>query len=445
MASREILIKNACVITGRGPVFPHGYVHIVGGSVASVGPQSKVPRRPKATQMDAQGRYVLPGFMNPHMHLYSALARGKGVGRMKSFGRVLKDFWWRLDQALSPEDMYISAMLGGVEAIRSGVTILFDHHASYGAISGSLGAISMALAKVGIRASLCFEISDRAGKRARDEALAESGLWLESVHNWLRMDPDFLQRGMVGLHASMTLSDATLDAAREMMDIYGVGAHVHVAEGQEDVSITRRRHGLSPVARLTKRKILRPGTLAVHCVHVDKKDITLLAKSGACVVHNPLSNLNNAVGIAPILEMCRRKIPVVVGTDGMSAGVVDDIRLASVLHKPSAGDPQAGWNEVARAVWVTAPVVASQMFGTNVGILKKGAAADVIVVDARPPTPVTSANAWGHVLFGILNAPVRTAIVGGQVRMRDFRMVGIDEQALAREAGRLSKRLWKRF
>ena len=264
MASREILIKNACVITGRGPVFPHGFVHIRGESVASVGPQSKVPRRPKATQMDARGRYVLPGFINPHMHLYSALARGKGVGRMKSFGQVLKDFWWRLDRALSPEDMYISAMLGGVSAIRSGVTTLFDHHASYGAISGSLGAISMALAKVGIRASLCFEISDRAGKSARDLALAESGLWLESAHNWLRLDPGFLQRGMVGLHASMTLSDTTLDAAREMMDIYGVGAHVHVAEGQEDVAITRRRHRLSPVARFRSSALRGTGFLCVR-------------------------------------------------------------------------------------------------------------------------------------------------------------------------------------
>lgn len=443
----NLLIKNACVITGCGPVFENGFIHIRDCKVFAVGPLTHLSTHAlkHSYVIDAHGRYVLPGFINTHMHLYSAMARGMPCGRMKNFGQILQKLWWPLDRALTLEDIYVSALLGGIEAIKSGVTTLIDHHASYGAISGSLGAISGALAELKIRASLCFEISDRAGKRARDEAIAESGLWLESVENWKQLDPNFLQRGMVGLHASMTLSDGTLDAARELMEMYDVGAHVHVAEGIEDVKATQRLCGMSPAARLVKKGILRKGSLAIHCVHVDSRDISLIKKSGACVVHNPLSNLNNAVGIAPVLKMRARGITVAIGTDGMSAGISDDVKTAAFLHKISEGDAQAGGDFARDAVWNAAPRIASRMFGADIGVIRKGAAADIIIIDAAPPTPLTRKNAWWHVLFGVLNAPVRTTIIAGKVRMRDFKVAGVDEEALAREAKKLARKLWNRI
>ncbi len=444
MPKRDIIIKNACVITGRGPVFPDGFVRIRAGRIAAAGDASRL-KVGDARLIDAKGRYVLPGFINPHMHLYGLMARGMRVGRMKTFGRVLKGLWWKLDRALDMEDIYISALLGGVEAIRSGVTTLVDHHASYGNISGSLGAISEALAKVGIRASLCFEISDREGKGARDEAVAETGLWLESVNGWLSEHSDFLQRGMVGLHASMTLSDESLMMARELMDLYNVGAHVHVAEGIEDVDDARKKYGMSPVRRLMKHKILREGTLAVHCVHVDLEDIAILKRSRSTVVHNPMSNLGNAVGIAPLLKMWQKKIPIVVGSDGMSAGIADDLRLASLIQRPMAGDAQAGWNESERSLWKNAPSALSQMFGRDIGVIREGAAADIIISDARPQTPLTSENAWGHMIFGVLNSAVRTTIVGGSVRMKDFVIRGMDEKLLSEISVELAAKLWKRI
>ncbi len=445
MAEQNLLIVNACLITGRGPVFPDGFVHISGSRIAALGPMSRCPKHGAMQVIDAHDRFVLPGFINPHMHLYGALACGMELPRMRHFGKVLKDLWWRLDAALELEDIFVSAMLGGVAAIRAGVTTLIDHHASYGAISGSLGAISEALGELGLRANLCFEISDRAGKGSRDEALAETGLWLESVRNWLAEEPQFLQRGMVGLHASMTVSDATCDAARELMDLFDVGAHVHVAEAMEDVAATKKKYRQRPVARLFKQGLLRPESIAVHCVHVDANDIRLLAKSAATVVHNPLSNLNNAVGVAPVPEMMQRKIPIVIGTDGMSAGVQDDLRVASVLHRPGAKDAQAGWSEVGHALFENAPSLVSRQFGFEVGTLGKNAAADLIIADARPATPVTKANVLAHVLFRVMTAPVRTTIVAGRVLMQDFEIPGLDEERLARDAQRCAKKLWKRM
>lgn len=445
MADRPIVVRNACVITGAGRVIPSGYVFARAGVIESVGEDSKRPRPHGEQVIDAGGRYLLPGLINPHMHLYSSLALGAPQGRMRSFGQVLEKLWWRLDRALTLEDIHVSAMLGAIAGIRAGVTTVFDHHASYGAIRGSLHTISDALRQVGVRACLCYEISDRMGRARRDEAASESASFLESVRARSAREPVCLQRGMVGLHASMTLSDATLAAARELMDFYGVGAHVHVAEGIEDVRVTRRKFGVTPAARLAKNGILRRGSIAAHCVHVSAPDIAHLKKSRATVAHNPMSNLANAVGVAPMLLLAKGGVPVAIGTDGMGAGIGPDAQLAAVLHRAGARDAQAGFKEVAAAIRDAAPALASRAFGCRLGVIEKGAGADLIIVDAMPHTPVSAANAAAHLLFGALAAPVRTAIVAGRVLMRDFAMPGLDEAALTADARRLAARLWKRM
>ncbi|MFH1829245.1 MAG: putative aminohydrolase SsnA [Pseudomonadota bacterium] len=442
---KPIIIKNACIITGAGSVYPNGSIYMRDGKIATLGTSIKTPRASDTISIDAGGRYVLPGFINPHMHLYSALACGMQVSRMRSFGQVLEGLWWKLDRALTLEEIYVSALLGSTASIRAGVTTIFDHHASYGAIMGSLGAISKAISETGLRACLCFEISDRNGRRARDMALDESASWLEVVRTEAHTNTKFMQRGMVGLHASMTLSDSSLSIARELMNLYGVGAHVHVAEGMQDVKASRKEFGLSPVARFAKAGILNNCSIAAHCVHTDDRDINLLSKRDLCVAHNPLSNLNNAVGIAPILKMVHKGVACCVGTDGMSASVAGDIKLASVVHKIASSDAQAGWDEMRYMVWSVAPWIASSYFGCDVGVLRKGAAADVIVMDAVPDTPLSKENALGHLLFRILDAPVRTTIVGGRIRMRDFMIKGVDELDLAQRAHKLAKALWRRI
>lgn len=445
MSRRTILIKNAAIITGCGPAHERGSLLIEDGTITQVGSKARLPKSSSVQVIDAGGRYVLPGFINPHMHFYGAFAMGMPMGRMRSFGQVLEKLWWKLDRALTLEDVRLSALAGAVASLRAGVTTVFDHHASYGAIMGSLGEIATSVEDVGIRASLSFEVSDRNGKRARDAALDENASWIEYVRAACSKNPRFLLRGMVGLHASMTLSDETLSLARSVMDELGAAAHVHVAEGAEDVACTRRKFHTTPVGRFVKAGILRDASIAAHCVHVDARDIRMLAKTGSVVAHNPQSNFNNAVGLAPILRMIHKGVPVAIGTDGMSAGIACDARAAAVVHKVPARDAQAGWDELAFMLWTVAPWLASTAFGMDVGCLSKGAAADVIVMDARPATKLTSENALAHLVFGVLGKPVRTAIVDGRVRMRDFRVKGVDEERLAREACARSKALWRRM
>jgi len=443
MSKRSILIKNGCIITGEGHVFENGFVYVRDGIVLSIGDMSRSPRTSGVRIIDAKGAYVTPGLINPHMHLYSYMARGLFLsGNMKTFGGILKNLWWRLDEKLSLEDIYISAVLGLIDALKSGVTSVVDHHASYGAIKGSLAEICGAFMNVGLRGSICFEASDRHGKRVAREALNETIDMLDGI------SADFgggIIRGMVGLHASMTLSDEALSNAVKIMDGYGVGAHVHIAEGIEDVGDAKRRYSKSPVKRFFDAGILREGTLAVHCVHIDASDISILKRSGTFVIHNPMSNLNNAVGFAPVGLMHKKGIPVAIGTDGMSAGVANDIRLASVLHKSFVNDARTFWNETMRSVWNVAPRIMSGMFDTDIGTLKKGAAGDIVIFDSVPPTPVNASNAWAHFLFGVLNSRARTVVVDGKLLMEDFVPSIADEKIIARKAMELSKKLWKKL
>jgi len=461
---REILIKNACIIQDSKKVISGGFLVIEDNVIKSIGPVRSVPREgADKLVIDAQGHVVLPGFINPHMHLYSQFAKGLAVGKMRSFGEILEKLWWRLDAALSEEDIYYSGILGLLEAIKCGVTTVIDHHASYGSIRGSLFILSRAFLRTGVRGCICFEVSDRFGKKARDEAINENAIFIEESLKQKRLDPAYLLRGMTGLHASMTLSDKTLAHACELMNAYGVAAHVHVAEGPEDVADAKKKYKKSVVRRLFDQGILRRGTIAAHCIHVDDKDMGLLKKSGAFVVHNPMSNMNNAVGVAPYLEMHKKKIPVGIGTDGMSAGIFSDVKAASVMHKLNpqipprppllkggkggfyTGNPQAGFFETMRSTMEINPAIASKIFGCQIGALQKGASADVIISDYAPATPITDDNIWGHILFGVMNSPVRTTICNGRVLMQDHKVLCLDEEMIVQESKKYAKRLWERM
>lgn len=455
MVGKPVLIKNGYIIVNEDKVVCGGCILIEDGKIVSIGQavldsasrrsndntlfferSGAKSRSKKLTVIDAGGRVVLPGFINPHMHLYSQFAKGMNVPRMSSFRDILEKLWWKLDLALTENDIYYSALLGLIDSIRSGVTTVFDHHASYGSIKGSLDTIARAFLKTGVRGSLCFEISDRNGAKKRDEAIRENARFLESCGRHSRKDAHYPLRGLVGLHASMTLSDHTLAESRREMDNYGVGAHVHVAEGVEDARA---------VKRLYNEGILRAGTIAAHCVHVNDGDLDMLKRSRAFVVHNPQSNLNNAVGVAPFIRMHKKKVPVGIGTDGMSASIVGDVKLASVLHKIVAKDPQAGFMQTKRSAMEINSRIASEAFGYRIGVLEKGAAADVVISDYMPQTPLTSSNIWGHILYGVMNLPVRTTICKGRILMKDFEIKVADEAELASRSVKLSRRLWSRL
>jgi cytosine/adenosine deaminase-related metal-dependent hydrolase len=230
----KILIEKARIWTNGDGLIESGFVLIEGDKIARVGEMEDCPKPPEGAEtIDAKGRLLLPGFVCAHTHLYSALARGlalPGVSPSR-FGEILEQFWWRLDKALDPESIYYSALIGGLGFVKSGVTTIVDHHASPNSIRGSLKAIKKAVVdELGLRASLCYETSDRDGPKAAEEGIAEN----IEFFDYAQAEGDDRLSALIGLHASFTLSDATLKRLKRELGQREAGFHIHLAEGPED-------------------------------------------------------------------------------------------------------------------------------------------------------------------------------------------------------------------
>ena len=444
--SASLLVGNGRVIThdDRRPFFEDGAAAIVDGLIAEVGPTEAMrTAHPGLRFLDARGRVIMPGLINAHTHLYSAFARGITLKDTapSNFNQILERLWWRLDKALTLDDVYWSAMAGMIDCIRNGVTTIFDHHASPHAVAGSLFRIAEAAEQTRMRACLCYEVSDRDGGKIAEQGIEENRALIEHCNHL----PHGRLRGLFGLHASFTLSDESLARCREAAAACDAGFHVHTAEALSDVDHCLREHRMRVVERWNEFGILGEQTLAAHCVHLSNREIDLLCETGTRVVHNPQSNLANAVGCAPVFEMMCRGVRVGLGTDAFTADMFESLKAANLLAKHQSGDPRTGWCEPPQMLFRENAEIASRRFGRQIGKLVPGAVGDLILVDYDPPTPLGAGNLHGHILFGFSGHTVATTIIGGEVVMENRRLCPIDEQAVMADARAAAAELWKRF
>ena len=312
-----------------------------------------------------------PGLVCAHHHLYSALARGMPAPPRtpSGFVEILEMVWWRLDRALDLESIRWSAMLGALEALERGCTAVIDHHESPEAIEGSLTVIADACAEVGVRVNCAYGITDRHGADGALRGLAENERFLSDGG-----------RGMVGVHAAFTCTDGTLEAAAGLAAEMGVGVHVHVAEGPGDADAVDRL-----------RDLAADDWMLVHGVHLP--DDHGLAGT---MVHNPRSNMNNAVGYA---RPARFANPMALGSDGIGADMLDEFRLAYVRHREDdvTASPEVAWGWLAtgwdlfpearsdRVTWSYADMDPWHLaFTTGVGPLTVEVDGEHVLVDGRP-------------------------------------------------------------
>lgn len=440
-----ILLRNGRVITrdDHNPYLEHGAVAWEGDTLVAVGDEAElIARYPHAETLDARGGVIMPGLINAHGHLYSSFARGLAIRGYapRGFLDILDGLWWTLDRNLTNRDTRLSADWTFLDCLRNGVTTMFDHHASYGEIEGSLHEIAESALRFGVRACLCYEVSDRDGPEKRDLAIRENVSFLREAAR--RNHP--LLRGMFGLHAPFTLSEETL--ARCVAEAPAdAGFHIHVAEGIEDVYHSLRTYGKRPVMRLLDAGVLRPNTLCGHCTHVAPEEMDVLAHQGCAVAHNPESNMGNAIGCPPALELMRRGVPVGLGTDGYTNDMLESYKVANLLHKHHLHDATAAWSEVPRMLFEHNARLASRCFGRDVGVLRPGAAADVIAVEYDPQTPMETGNLNGHILFGMSGRQVRHTVIAGETRLKDFAPVDIDAPAVYAACRETAAGLWARI
>jgi len=442
-----LILKGGTIVTlGEDcRVIEDGAMVIDGDTIAAVGKSgdilAKYGNGEGVTVKDLGGRLVMPGLLNAHMHFYSSFARGMSIAgpSPKTFKEILERLWWSMDKDLATEEeLYYSALIGAIESVKCGTTALLDHHASFGMIDGSLDVLEKALRDIGLKGSLCFEVSDRWGPEARDASIAENVRFIKKNKN----DP--FVRAMFGLHASFTLEDETVRrCVREAEDL-DVPFHFHLAEGLADVTDARERGYKGVTDRLYELGVLTTGSLAIHGVHIDEPEIDLLAKCGVNVVHNPESNMNNAVGVPNVVGMIAKGVNVGLGTDGYTPSMLESAKVAYIIHKHERRDPTVGWTETAKMLFESNASIFSEHFGKPMGVIKEGAAADLVILDYFPPTPLIPQNFLGHLIFGIRDNAVNTVIVDGKVVVEDHVLVTMDESHVMSEAKRVAESYWSK-
>lgn len=445
--TKDLLIGNGIVVTlgENNRVIHDGAVWVKNGVIEAVGKTAALKKKAAgATFIDAGGRVVMPGMINTHMHLYSTFARGLSPKQppAENFVQILERLWWPLDKALGREDLYYSALIPLIECIRSGTTAIIDHHESQGYQEGCLDPIEEALRETGVRGCLCLGSSDRYGKGK--EGIEENVRFVKKTQAAQKKGDDMVS-AMFGLHALFTVNDETLMESVAAANGLGVGIHVHVAEDAADQAVNEKEYCQRVVRRLNRAGALGPKSLAVHCVHVNPAEIDVLRGTDTPVVHNPQSNMNNAVGVAPVMEMLAKGVLVGLGTDGMTANMRDEVRVANILHKLAAKDPRVFFVESCGLLLKNNAAIARRHFAKPVGSLSRGAYADLIILDYDPPTPLDGNTFLGHFLFGLCGAGVDTTIVNGKVLMRGGELLTVDEGKICAKSRALARAFWRRF
>ncbi len=445
--SSDLIIGNGLVATlGReNQLIKNGAVLIRDGKIEAVGQDEEIKSlAPQAEYLDARGKVIMPGFINAHHHFYSTFAKGLSPHNPPpyTFVEVLERMWWPLDQALGEEDIYYSGLIPMIEGVKNGVTTVIDHHESQGFQLGSLDQLARAAREIGVRSSLSLGLSDRYGKG--EEGVEENIRFVKAIQATSPEEQEMVT-GMFGLHAAFTVSDDTLEKAVAAAGELGVGFHFHAAEDPSDQEDSLEKYGKRVLERFNAKGVMGPKSLAIHCIHIDDREMEILKETGTAVVHNPESNMNNAVGVAPILKMIAQGIEVGLGTDAMTSNMCKEVQLTNLLQHLAERDPRVAFVESCQTLLENNPRIASRLFGLKVGVLRPGAAGDVIVVDYLPSTPLNDANFLGHFLFGVCESTVDTTVVNGKVLLRKKELVGIDQERITARSRELAGEFLKRF
>ena len=415
-------------------LIPEGWILVDDGLVAALGTNSDRP--PAAdSSLDMQGRTVLPGLINAHTHLYSTLALGMPApaNTPRNFTEILERVWWKLDRALDEPSVSASFRAGLLECLRWGVTTVIDHHSSPSWITGSLTRLQQIADEVGPRVATAFELSDRNGTKVATESLKENLDTAKRGHA--------RHASLLGLHASFTLDDSTLaDAARLRRKANTPGIHIHLAEDLADQTDAYKRKQPGVVARLDAFGLLDEHALVIHGLHLRRDELQLLEQRKCCLVHNPGSNANNRVG--SLGNLAFNTCLTGLGTDGMQANMLAEAKEGTLIASAvrTLGTPSVDY---LRLLFQNNPLIASRIFGREIGRIEPGQPADLVFHDYRERTPVLPQNLSAHLLFG-LEKP-SDVYCDGRFRIRDGHVTELDETAILKDARTRAADLWQRM
>ena len=440
-----MIIRNGNIVTWTNPnqILEGHEILIRDGIIQAIEPAGKLTaQHPQEEVLDAQGQLIMPGNICAHTHFYGAYSRGMAIpGEPAStFTEILEKLWWKLDKALDEEGTHYSAITLLIDAIKYGTTTIIDHHASPNFIDGSLDVVYDAVLQSGLRSSLCYEVTDRDGAERALAGIKENGRFISRVQAG-EIDP--MVKAHFGLHAGMTVSDETLDKCLEENNDR-VGFHVHAAEGLADEEDSLAKYGKRVVERFMDKKVLSDRSILAHGIHLNDNEIRLMAESGSWLTHQPRSNMNNAVGVAPIEKLLNAGVNVCLGNDGFSNAMWSEWFFTYLLQKSYYGDPRVmgGYDVIKIAVENNSRLATQIWDGMRVGSIEVGAAADIIFVDYHAITPMHAGNLPWHILFGFRDGMVTMTMAGGKVLMKDRKLLFLDEAEIAAKSREAASRAW---
>lgn len=438
---QTVLYYHATLLTGdvKQMLLSGGYVLICGDRIVDVGAcaDDKLPQAD--LRYDLAGQILMPGMISSHCHFYGQFVRGMPLSQpCNNWQQVLSRMWWKVDKALDESQIYYSTLMGMIDGLKHGTTTYFDHQASPNCIDGSLDIIEKAMLLAGGRGCLAYEVTDRDGKERAQKGIEENIRYICKQQGENRRF-----KGIFGLHASYSLSDETLARAAEAGNRLNSGFHIHMAEAAADVADCYKNYDMHVVERLSDYGILNDKTITAHNVHVRKPDMRRMADSGITAAHNCQSNTNNAVGICPVTDLMDAGVKVALGGDGYTYDLFTELGFASILQHIRTMDCTAfPGSQILDMAFTNNQRLAKQIFGYDVGILKPGAAADFLILDYDPPTPLTEGNVLSHMTSGF-GSCVQTVVVNGEKVVENRKMTHLDEKEVYAACRKEAARLWE--
>jgi putative selenium metabolism protein SsnA len=440
----DFLIKNGVLVTmdGQRRILEGHAVAVEAGKIVEVDRTETLERKHnRAEAIDAAGRIVMPGIICSHSHLYGMLLRGASlnIDPPSDFTQILQRVWWPLDEAMNFEDAYASALVACLECAKSGVTTFADTYSGPNSISGVLDHIARAVGEVGIRGFIAFEATERHSAEEGEKGVQENVRFAEKVK------PESKARPLFSIHASFTVSDALIRRVKQLAQKYHAPITIHASEGLVDLQHNLENYGKRTVERLRDVGLLGPDAVLAHCVNLNEKEIDILADTGTGVAHSPMSNMLNAVGVAPLLQMLKRNVRVGLGNDGYIFDMFENMRAAFLLHRvhhknPNAIDPYT--------ILEMATVNGAGLYGVGkeVGSIEPGKKADIILIKPSVlPTPLNASSVVGHLINTVDGDDVETVLVEGKLIVKNRKLVTFDEDKAQSIAQAAAAKLWDRL
>jgi len=437
----DLLIKNGLIVTMDKDrrILKDGSLAVENGRITAVGRGIKIRGKPEEV-IDAKGKIVMPGLICSHTHLYGMLLRGAPlkIEAPTDFSQILQRIWWPMDETMTRDDAHASALIACLEFIKTGTTLFADTFSGPSSIAGVLDRIADAVDKSGIRGVIAFEATERRTHAEGAKGAKENERFIKKV----KKEKMRRVRGMFSIHASFTVSDELIRYVRDLASQYKAPITIHTSEGLIDMLHNCERYGKRTVERLHDVGVLGSDVVLAHCVHVNDDELGIIKSTGAKVAHNPMSNMLNAVGVAPVPKMLKMGIPVGLGNDGYIFDGFENIRAAFLLHKVALRDPRVISSMEALEM---ATIRGAELYGmeNELGSLELGKLADAIIINPSiAPTPLRPESVVGHLVNTVDGDDVETVIVGGNIVMRNRKVLTMDECEVVKIARRAAEKLW---